>query len=445
MTGFSSTKRSAQRRTSSTPEIARFCAKLVYGTSRHRGTLDRLLDHHLRSPIAKQQTVMAWALRLAAYQLVYLTRIPAHAAVFQTLEALKGLGGKAKAVGFANAVLHKLVADVLRKTSDEPEDADDPSVLPVRYGYCFFHRPVMPLVRMNATGHYAVKHAHPEWLVERWLKRFESDETTALLETNNAVAPLSARITARAPARVEVEAALTQDGFEIAAGERDDAIILARGDLENCRALREGWIQMQDETAMTIGAMLTPAAGSRVLDLCAAPGGKAMQLLEKLGEGGHLVAVDRSEKRLETVRDNLSRVGSSAHYTVSTVPASPGEVALRDAAGAEDQFSHVLVDAPCSNTGVLARRPEARWRLRPQDLDVLPKLQLELLEAAYRHLKPGGKLLYSTCSIEPEENEGVVAALVAAHGDLTEIETRYFLPHRAAGDGGFCSLLLRAR
>jgi 16S rRNA (cytosine967-C5)-methyltransferase len=186
---------------------------------------------------------------------------------------------------------------------------------------------------------------------------------------------------------------------------------------------------------MRTGAALRPPARARVLDLCSAPGGKAVQLLEAVGEEGRLVAADRGEQKLALLRQNLERFGDN--FDLVNLPENPEEIDLGE------RFSHVLVDAPCSNTGVLARRPDARWRLRQRDLEQLGDLQGRLLEAAVRHLAPGGRLLYATCSLEPEENEARTARLTRAHPGLKELESRLFLPHRSEGDGGFYSLLER--
>ena len=160
-----------------------------------------------------------------------------------------------------------------------------------------------------------------------------------------------------------------------------------------------------------------------------------MQLFERVKDGGHLLALDRSAERLVFVQETLARVGTA--FTTQVAPEDPRQLDLGE------QYSHILVDAPCSNTGVLARRPEARWRIRRNDLDSLSELQLQRLEAAYRPLRPGGRVLYSTCSIESEENEAIGARLCNAHPDLTEVKTKLFLPHRTPGDGGYYSRLLR--
>jgi 16S rRNA (cytosine967-C5)-methyltransferase len=416
----------------------RLLQELVYGSVRHQNTLDRIADFHLKTPAAEQRPPLRWALRLGAFQLVYLGRIPAHAALHQTLEALKSLPGVGpKNVGFVNAVLHNVLLDIRSKTQEPPADRDDPTVLPARLGWCRFHRQVLPPYRAGAAAHLAVKHSHPEWLLRRWLARHGEEETRALCEAQNRIPSVTARVTRLAPSRETVLEALRTEGFEVEPARHDGAFIFRRGgDFDRSPTFASGWFQIQDETAMRIGAVLSPPRGARVLDLCSSPGGKALQLLEAVGAEGRLVAADRSEEKLEPVRRTLARAGSN--FTARVVPEEPAAIDLGET------FTHILVDAPCSNTGVLARRPEARWRLRPEDLGILPALQLALLEAALRHLEPGGRLLYATCSIEPEENEDTAARLVAAHPELVELETRLFLPHRTSGDGGFFSLLRRA-
>jgi 16S rRNA (cytosine967-C5)-methyltransferase len=419
------------------PRDRHLLQEIAYGAVRHRGTLDHLLNQHLKAPPSKQRPPLRWALRIAAYQLVYLGRIPPHAAVNQTLEGLKGIEGVTrKDVGFVNAVLHKLASDIRKKTAAPPLDRDDPTVLPIRKGFCHFSRPVLPLHRLDAVQHIALKYSYPPWLAARWIERFGEEEARLLCEAQNRTPPLTARVTAAAPSREAAIASLEAEGMAAVSGNLEGSVFIQKvSDLERSETFAKGWLQVEDETAIRIGAALSPPPGARALDLCAAPGGKALQLLEAVGPSGHVTAADRSEEKLALVRENLSRIGSN--FTTVVLPPDPTAIDLGE------KFSHILVDAPCSNTGVLARRPEARWRIRRDDLAALAKLQGELLEAALRHLAPGGRLVYATCSIEPEENEGLVASVFSRHGELVERETRLFLPHRNPGDGGFFSLLIR--
>ena len=417
----------------------RLLQEIAYGTVRHQNSLDRILKVYLKLPVPRQRLLVRWTLRAGGYQIVYLTRVPTHAAVDQTLDGFKQLEGVTQRdVGFINAVLHRLVDDVQRKSPDTPDLRDDPCVLPIRGGYCHFKRPVLPLYRMGVVEHFSFKYSHPRWLVDRWLGRHGEEECRRLLESDNRNPGTIARITRRAPSKRAVMEGLEAEDFEVEAGPVEGSVILRRGrGLARSDVLAQGWIQIQDPTATRVGATLTPPTGARVLDLCSAPGGKACQLLEAIGDTGHLVAADRSDEKLERVRENLERVGEN--FTLVRVPENPEEIQLGET------FSHILVDAPCTNTGVLARRPDARWRIRKRDLAPLTDLQSRLLEAAIRHLAPGGRLLYATCSLEPEENEERVADVTRKHPELTELEAHLFLPHRAPGGGGFCSLLAKAR
>lgn len=422
----------------------RLLQELVYGAVRHQNTLDRLLSGSMKWPMSSQRKEPRWALRLGAFQMVYLSRIPAHAALDQTLEALKALPRvPAKTVGFVNAVLRSLLRGIREKTEAPPVNPRDPSVLPVRQGFCCFRHDVLPDHRRDPIAHLAIKHSQPGWLLARWFDRFGEEETEPLCEAHNRVPQLAVRTTGKAPSRDAVSARLGEEGWGVANGTLPDSLILQRvSRLGQSPTLADGWFQVQDETAQRIGAALKPPAGARVLDLCAAPGGKTAQLVEGVGGNGSVVATDRTDEKLTRVRQTLERVAqpdAADVYRLVRVPEDPSAIQLGE------EFTHVLVDPPCSNTGVLARRPEARWRIAAPDLESLAKLGDGLLEAGLRHLAPGGRLVFATCSIEPEENEAVVAASVAKHPELEELETHLFLPHRTGSDGGYYSLLLKRR
>ena len=204
--------------------------EISYGALRHQNTLDRLLKLYVKLPMDRQTAAVRWALRLGSYQLVYLNRVPAHAAVNQTLEGMKVREGAGrKNVGFVNAVLHRLIADITRKTTEEPPEADDPNILPSRGGYCHFNRPVLPLVRLDLVDHLSVKYSYPRWLVKTWISRFGAQETRALLVAGNRTPRLCARVTAHAPPDAEILAALGEEGFEVEAGPQERTILFAGG------------------------------------------------------------------------------------------------------------------------------------------------------------------------------------------------------------------------
>ena len=410
--------------------------EVVFGAIRHRSTLDQILANYLQFSMKRQHIAVRWALRLATYQLVYLSRVPFHAAIHGTVEALKATRGiETRDAGFANAVLRRIQADIGEKTEEDPSDVNSRLVVPARHGWCSFNRPVLPASSQNRSVFLALKFSHPKWLISRWVSRFGEEEAIQLCGANNRVPLVTSILTDSAPSGEEVIESLESEGVQVEQGVLPQALRLRRtGDIGQLKAFQEAWIRIQDETAHVIGKALEPAPGSRVLDLCAAPGGKASQILERIGPEGHLVACDSDPQKLDRLRQSLERFG--ANFTIRHVSDQPEELEI------DELFPYILVDVPCSNTGVLARRPEARWRVHGEDLSKLAILQARLLDAALRRLAPGGRLVYSTCSIEPEENGQVTSAIRRRHPGLEEEGSRLFLPHRDGADGGYYSILL---
>jgi len=407
----------------------RFVHEIVLGTIRHRNTLDRIL----RAQVAgRTDPRVRWILRSAVYQIVYLSKVPEHAVVDASVELAKEVSGAAG--GFANAVLRAVARSIVAKVPDAtPEDRN---AIPVREGYCRFREPLLPSRRHQLPTFLALRHSHPEWLIHRWLPRFDPWGTEALCIANNRTPEIHLRVTIRAPSGEDVARALEADGFRCERTERG-LTVAGGGDIGAAEAFRRGWVTVQDRNAIRIGAFLQPPPGASVLDLCAAPGGKALQLAEAVGPAGRVVACDTAEAKLGRIRENAARIDLPWIET-RLVPEAPAAIDLGE------RFEWILVDAPCSNTGVLARRPEARWRLSPGDLPALAALQRGLLAAALRHLAPGGTLVYATCSIEPEENQGLLRDVLAEERDLRRLEVLSFLQHRDAGDGGFAMKVLRA-
>ncbi|MBI4584872.1 MAG: hypothetical protein HY717_12730 [Planctomycetes bacterium] len=417
------------------PPNRQLIQEITYGAVRHRNTIDHVLDNYIHFAMRRQHVAVRWALRLGVYQLVYLSRIPSHAAIHGSVEALKAVPGiNAHDVGFANAVLRRLHNDILKKGEEPPADKDDLNALPARHGWCFFNRPVLPPLSTAKIQHLTVKYSHPKWLLARWIERFGEEDAVLLCIANNKAPMVSAILTGQAPSREEAVKALEAAGVTVEPGALPESLRLRRlGDARLLEPFQNGWIRIQDETAKLIGEALAPPPGARVLDLCASPGGKSSQLLERIGPQGHLVACDVGEEKLTRLRENLERIG--ANFTLVNVPPEPEKLPL------EEKFSHILVDVPCSNTGVLSRRPEARWRVHLEDIAKLAELQGRLLDAAVKRLAPGGRLVYSTCSIEPEENGQVVAQARRRHPALEEEASRLFLPHRDGADGGYYAIL----
>jgi 16S rRNA (cytosine967-C5)-methyltransferase len=419
--------------TSLTPADRRLATQLAYGVLRRRGTLQALLE-----PLITRQPhqVEAWlwdALGLGAYQLALLTHIPAHAAIHETVE-LAALFGRPGAKGFLNGVLRKLAPLV----TDDRTTGPAADALPLEQGqYRQLARPVLPDPAARPVEYLASGFGLPGWLAARWITRYELEESYRLGFWFAGPAPLTVRAN---PLRIEREALLaawTQAGVAAEAREHPQAIRLREPmPVRELPGYEEGWFTVQDESAMRVGTALAPAPANTVLDLCAAPGGKTTHLAELMRDSGRIVACDVDGERLRNVEALARRLGLTCIETRRVAAAGDGGVP-------EGPFDAALVDVPCSNTGVLGRRPEARWRLRPGDLDHLVRLQRRLLLVAAGRVRPSGVLVYSTCSIEPEENRGVVQAVLEERGYLRLEAEGEPVPGRPA-DGAYWARLRRA-
>jgi 16S rRNA (cytosine967-C5)-methyltransferase len=357
------------------PEDAALATEIVLGVLRWRRQLDFLLDRHLKKPVERLDLAVALALRMGIYQLRFLDRVPARAVVNESVELVKQ-ARKTSAATLVNAVL--------RRAADEAKVAADKLI--ARGG--------------SAAERLAVLHSHPTWMVERWLARFGEAGTTALLAANNKTPRLSCAIH-DISRRDEIFVELRQAGLRVEPGVLlQSAFAVSGGSPARTEAFRAGKISIQDEASQIIPLLLDVQPGDQVLDLCAAPGGKTPPLVRGARENGMVVAGERHAHRLRAMREQFKRLNLS-HVRLVEVDA---EETLPFAA----RFDRVLVDAPCSGTGTLARHPEIRWRLKAERLDEFHKLQVSLLTNAVAILKPGARLVYSTCSMEPEENEKVV-------------------------------------
>lgn len=391
-----------------------FVRELVLGTLRRRGTLDAVHDAYSRRRAEELDPAVRAAVRLGLYQHLFMDGIPPHAVVAETVRLLHGGGGEATARrGYANGVLRA----VLRESRKLPEADDRGGASPTKRLHrmgrtvTFFSRPVFPDPARDRIGWLAAVHGHPRLLVERWMARVGEDAAVARLLAGNTPAPLVLRARAGRATPEELVGRLQQEGVAcelLARGSRTPAVLVRPGRTSALasRAFRDGLFSVQDPEQMEAAEVLAPRAGETVWDVCAAPGGKASQLAELLqvAGGGHVVATDAREERLARLRENVARLGLAdvliaAHDALATEP-PPGRP--------ERGFDAILLDAPCSNTAVLARRPEARWRLLPDTFARLAAEQRRLIAACARHLAPHGRLVYAVCTWEPEEG--------AAHG-----------------------------
>jgi 16S rRNA (cytosine967-C5)-methyltransferase len=356
----------------------RWTQELVYGMLRCRAWLDTLLSSRVRGGLARLDADVTDLLRLGVYQLLYMGSVPAYAAIAQTVELTKrrhGIG----ASRLANAVLRRLDRD----------RAEGPAGL----------EPPVPVDPLDAL---ALRFSHPRWLVARWTARWGADETAALLRANNVEAPLVVR--PYGIVREQLEAMLEAAGVHVAESPlvRDSIVLRSTAALTELGAYRQGLFFVQDPAATLVTQYACVPTGSLVADLCAAPGGKSLELARN---ARLVVAGDRSLARLERLVANVRRVEARNVVAVAADGLAP---AIRT-------VDVALIDAPCTGTGTFRRHPDARWRLKASDLALLATTQRALLAAAATIVRPGGLLVYSTCSLEPEENDEQIETFLSEH------------------------------
>lgn len=346
------------------------------------------------------------ALRVGAYALLFLDRVPGFAAVDASVALVKRHGSPA-AAGFVNAVLRRVAREGSSLLPPEPPVGD-----------------VAGLARARS---------HPEWWVRRMVARLGWEGTAALLEANNHPAPTVLRPNLRRVTPEELTRRLEGEGVRTEpCAFVPEALRVRSGPFQATGAFRGGDAWVQDEAAQLVPKLLGPRLRPPVADLCAAPGGKALQLSEAILEGGPVIAADRHHGRLRRMVQSLERLGIPGVLPVVADLATAGKVALRPG------FAHVLVDAPCSGTGTLRRHPEIRWRLREADLAVLAMRQRRILETGASLLAPGGTLVYAVCSMEVEEGDAIVRGFLADRPEFLLEDPRPLLPpparHLVTGD-----------
>lgn len=378
------------------PERA-LLTELSYGTLRRLNTIDWMLARFLRKPLASQNKWIRNILRLAAYQILYLDRIPPAAACNEAVELAKKYTSPQLA-GFVNAVLRRLVR--------EREAIEFPSL------------------EENPVEHIALKYSHPAWVVELWLEEFGVEETIRICEANNQTPATTIRVNLLRTSREALIARLREEAhLEVRPTEYAPEGLSVRGfhNLQALPAFQEGLFFVQDESSMLVTRALSPVPGAFVLDACGAPGGKATHMAELMGDTGKILVIDIYPHRLALVRENCDRLGLKS---IETILCDAREIAncFRGVA------DFVLVDAPCSGLGVFRRKPDTRWRKHPEQLPALVALQRQILESAAAALKPGGVLVYSTCTVNRAENYAQVHDFLAGHANFVLEDLRPFLP-----------------
>ena len=383
------------------------CQEIVYGVVRWQSTLDWLIAR--KTGGREQKPALQNLLRLGLYQIFWLDRIPAHAAVHETVELAKqnGFGPQA---GFVNAILRGYLRefDGTKKTLAELKSSN-PSI-----GF-----------------------SHPEWLVEKWQKRFGVEKTAQLLEWNNTPPKTFARLNILKTDAGKLVEKWREENVEYDFVRRDwldENLIFelkSHPPLHSLASFRDGWFYVQDPSTLLATGELCPQPGETILDLCAAPGGKTTFIAQLICDEGKIFACDISEERLKLVQENCQRLGVTCVETTHN-----SKLKIQNL-----KFDRILVDAPCSNTGVMRRRVDLRWRVSLAEISRLRQTQLELLKLAAAKLRPGGVLIYSTCSLEPEENSEVVKEFLREHAGFKLENERALLPFADNVDGAYVARL----
>ena len=385
------------------------CHELVLGVERWQATLDWLITR--KTGGRTQKAGLQDLLRLGLYQIFWLDRIPDHAAVHETVELAKRNGHGSQS-GFINAVLR---------------------------GYLREQEETRKLLAELKISQPALGWSHPDWLVARWQHHWGADRTAKLLEWNNTPPKIFARVNTLRTDADQLIKKWSEEKVDYDfktfdwTGENLMFELKSHPPLTSLGSFQQGWFYLQDPSTILAVRELDPQPGEAILDLCAAPGGKTTFIAQLVRNEARIVAQDVSGERLKLVQENCTRLG------VTCVGAAASSSFILH----PSTFNKVLLDAPCSNTGVMRRRADLRWRIRPEEIERLRAAQLNLLSQAATCLKPGGTLVYSTCSLEPEENRGVVSQFLAAHAGFQQDYERMLTPFEDGVDGAFVSRLRR--
>jgi 16S rRNA (cytosine967-C5)-methyltransferase len=409
------------------PPDRRLAMTLAYGVIRRRATLDALIAPFLSRPLSAIDLPILDILHLGAFQIVLLDAIPPHAAVHETVE-LTRFANVPQASGLVNGVLRR-VSEV---TQDEFTDHPAATTVPFDLDDQFrprYRRLLKPLFDFPRDVDYlSAGFSWPMWLADRWIQRFGFQECCRLGFWFNAPPPLWIRVNERFTSRNQLASFLPNavPGFA-----RESLILTGAGPITQLPGFAEGHFAVQDHASQLVVDALDPRPGWTVLDLCAAPGGKTTHLAERMNNQGRIVACDSDGDRLSTVRTLCDRMHVSIVETLTLSDDQPPP---------EGPFDAAIVDAPCSNTGVMGRRPEVRWRIKPHEFQYLIQLQTRLLRQACERVRPSGVIVYSTCSIEPDENRGVVDRVIEFNRNLWLEADAIAIPGQPS-DGGYWARL----
>lgn len=370
--------------------------EIVYGTIQRRNTIDYFLNRFVAKGVEKLEPWVRSLLRLSFYQLYYLDRIPTHAVVNEAVNIAKRKGHQGIS-GMVNGVLR----NVLRQKEQWVLPSD-----------------------LSTVSRIALTHSHPEWLVANWIKQFGVEITERICEANNLAPHVSLRVNTLRQDRDTLLRLLREAGLDAQASSLAQAGVIVEhgGNMANYPGYADGVYSIQDESSMLVAEAVDPHPGMQVLDCCAAPGGKTAHLAERMGNQGKIVANDVHEHKRQLIEDQAVRLG------LTCIEATVSDAMQLAEQYPEESFDCILLDAPCSGLGVIRRKPDVKWTKSPDDIGRIAKVQYGILSQIQSLLKPGGVLLYSTCTMQVEENQDIVRRFLQAHPEFKAESLEGLLP-----------------
>jgi len=363
-----------------------------------RLTIDWIIEQFSNVKIKKNSPWVLNILRMGVYQLLYMDRIPESAACNESVNLSKRYGHRASS-GYVNAVLRNIARN------------RDKIVYPDR--------------QKDLPGYLSVAYSHPEWLVERWLQLYGEEFTESLLNSNNTVPDFTVRVNTLKVSREQLIEELNREGMDAGKGRYMDEAVFIRNPspLSRMEAFKKGYFQVQDESSMLVSRILDPQPGEMILDVCSAPGGKATHIAELMKDRGTVIARDIHEHKVKLIEDAVERLGLGIVKTEVFDAAELDERIVQKA-------DRVLIDAPCSGLGIIRKKPDIKWARNQEDMDEITGLQKKIIHTASSYVKPGGVLVYSTCTINPMENEDIIEDFIRSNGEFGMEDVSSFLPEK---------------
>jgi 16S rRNA (cytosine967-C5)-methyltransferase len=379
------------------PRDENLIRELVYGVIENRLYLDHVITKASKIRLKKLHPHILDIVRMGLYQIIFMDRIPDSAAVNESVKLAKKYGHRGS-VGYVNGILRAIIRDKDRFTHIDKEDM---------------------------VSYISIKYSHPEWMVKRWIGEFGLDFTESLCKANNERPLLNIRVNSLKISRQDLKARLEEKGMTLKEGQyaRDCLIIQEAQNITGLQEFKEGLFTIQDESSMLVGQIMDPREGSTLLDVCSAPGGKATHMAQIMGNKGLVISRDIYQHKLSLIRENSKRLG------IDILKVENHDALERDEE-LVGKVDYLLIDAPCSGLGLIRRKPEIKWQRREEDIAALSRLQYDIISNVKDYIRLGGNLVYSTCTIEKDENINLIKRFLEENPNFKLVSLENSLDHK---------------